>query len=391
MKQLFNLLRTPQFDIFDKLLMIFCGILAILSTLPIKDTHRLVFGFCLMIIAMVVHRVYLWFQSRRAGIVLYRNWSEAPERFKVEPTLRYIGTHKAKLEIVGRTCFRWLCGKEDNFESQAVDFVEEEKQQRQQIRNAIIQGGSISFVVQNPYVPVPVFNREQNSRLRRQCQQAISSFQKIVEELDPKQRQHIDLFITNEVVDNSMVRIFENSKVTRFIFDLSIKFKSQNVTGGQVANPFLVFKGDKGGVEEYGAEFAFILKKAIPKEDFDHNAAEAKRRIEKHINGYPYHSRLRQDTSKRLAWFAALQQIDMVNNPNSNFISPPACIQLLVTNKCVTKCVMCDHHKLADQAGQADEHPELRLDARRWFAVFIVISHSFGPDDFAGRCLLGLF
>ena len=28
---------------------------------------------------------------------------------------------------------------------------------------------------------------------------------------------------------------------------------------------------------------------------------------------------------------------------------------------------------------------------RRRFAVFIVISHSFGPDDFNGRCLVGLF
>lgn len=306
----------------------------------------------LLILAMII-RFGEWY-SFRLGVRFYRNWHESPRKYRVEETIQYLSERNLHLEIIGRTCFRWLCGDENIFESNKLAFLENLKLQQDRLCRAVRDGSTIHFIIQNPNISVPFFNEEDNQRLRQHAHAAIASYETINSKLAEVDKQKVKLSFTNEVIENSMSRLMEGEYIIRLIFDLSIKFKSPNVPLEKISKPFLVFESNKSGIDEFREEFDFILSKSIPKTVFDNSARQGYEKVNSIISSYPHYSKLRGDECRKMAPVAARHFLAENNSPIVEKTPPPLSIQLLVTNQCTTQCKMCDHYKLFNPIDELD-------------------------------------
>lgn len=334
-----------------KLLAIFAVLLGIVSQFSLGPWQTIIIAaFSITLIVLIagsLFRFTKWYMARPV-VAFFRNWHEAPPKYGVEETLRCVAQKQATIEIVGRTCFRWLCGDENAFERNDESFYNTKTKLHQCIRDAIESGATIHFILQNPNVPIPFFDKTNNLRLRRHAQAAIASYKQIVQSLGPTYQQSLTLSFTNEVVDNSMVRIKEGSQVTRFIFDISTKFRPSSISKRLTSKPFLVFEGTESGADEFREELNSILAGAIPEKTFTEQERHGHQAVESLIRDYPHYSRLRQDRSAYLARFAAINFLVEAGSPLVDSPTPPISVQLLVTNQCTTTCKMCEHYRLYD-------------------------------------------
>lgn len=322
----------------------------------------------ILIIFYFLAKIKDWFDSRQK-LRVYENWNVAPKKYEVNDTLDYCGKTKAHLEIIARTCFRWLCGDEETFKVKIESFEEERSSLQDKIIETIKQGASIHFVLQNYNIPVPFFTPTETIALRQHAEASIKSYKEIRDRLrETQQRRRLRLSFVNKVIENSMVRIIENNKVTRFIFDLGIKFKSPESQKSTISKPFLVIESPKPTIDEindlFGGEFKYILELSIPEERFEKEKQDHVNDINNLINEYKHYSKIRGDNSKALATVAADYYLAENDAGSEIKNTPPICIQLLVTNNCTTHCKMCDHYKLFKPGDElTDDELFLILDA----------------------------
>lgn len=297
----------------------------------------------ILLLYLAKHRYVQWSKSKD-GVKFYHNWKEMPRQYEAINTLKYLSHNTAKLEIIGRTCFRWLCGDEIAFEKDQNAFQAQAVLLQDHILEAIQRGSSIHFVLQNPYIPVPSFEKVENDRLRLHASTAIANYEAIRAKLKHDARTRITLSFLDDLIENSMVRLIHNSKTIRFIVDFTIRFKSSNISLGQLSKPILSFPTTISANDEFYREFEYILSNTMPKEKFDQQKEAGRNEVKLLIKGYTHHSTLRKDHSRLLAKKAA----NYFPNGNSSQYKevPPASAQILITNQCTTFCTMCDHFKL---------------------------------------------
>lgn len=267
-------------------------------------------------------------------------------KYRVEQTLQYCAKNSALLEIIARTCFRWLCGNENLFEENQPAFKNDQKRLQNLVIRTIKNGASIHFILQNPNVSIPYFSQDETNRLLTHVKATLLSYESIYRALEPSEQQRLKLSFTNDVIENSMVRITEDSKITRIIFDLGIKFKSTHPTVGKIAKPFIAIETPGSGIGDFNDEFNYILSKAAPKHDFEQQKGVYLSKAMHLIEEFRHHSELRKDTSVSLAVLATRHYMAENNSHHNHEIPEAASVQLLVTNQCTTRCKMCDHYKI---------------------------------------------
>lgn len=282
----------------------------------------------------------------RSKVKFYRNWDEVPLEFDIGKTLRHITRQKATLEIIGRTCFRCLCGNEIEFEQNMKSYSKNKSELQRQICEAIINECRITFVLQNPNIPIPYFKTDENIKLREHALEAIKSYDEIRQQLPRIDlRNRFLLKFSNEVIESSMLRITEGSTVTRLIVDLSDDFAEPNNSIRRISKPILAFSNAGAeSIEDYNRNFNYFLSNSSHKEEMDKKTKIGHKEVEALISQYTFHSDLRKDESKYLATIAARRFLSARGNSDSGV--PPICVQLLITNQCTTFCKMCDHYKL---------------------------------------------
>jgi MoaA/NifB/PqqE/SkfB family radical SAM enzyme len=322
---------------------------------PLAKIGTAVLGVVILILVlMILTKVTAWYRSR-PGVRIFLNSAESPAKYRVENTLDHLAQHQdMHLEIIARTCFRWLCGDETKLIEDPADFREQQRMLQDKLRVAVQKGSTIHFVLQNPKRRIPYFNDQQNERLHHHGQLAIESFEIVLQRLTEHDRARFNMSFIDDVVENSMTRLVEKSHVARLIFDISIRFKST----GHVSKPFLLFESSGNGIDEFKQEFEHLLSLAIPKSQYDQlseyeqKVAEGKQAADAIIESYKFHSRLRKDESRTLAKVLARHYLATTKPELTQTIPPPVSVQLLVTNECTTKCQMCSHHLLHTLYGQ---------------------------------------
>jgi MoaA/NifB/PqqE/SkfB family radical SAM enzyme len=318
--------------------------------------------FVVMLTIFAGVRLMEWRQISRSGIRgmtvrIYLNGEEAPPKYQIDETLQYIAKKRARLEIISRTSFRWLCGDEKQFVENRETFHENQTKLQDRIREVIKSGGSIHFILQNPHKPVPFFSRDDNLRLFEHASEAIKSYEEILsdKELLEAHKARLILSFTDEVIENSMSRVKEEGMITRLTRDLGSKFKISDVSSETISKPFLVAESKKHSIELFREEFDFILNGAISKEGFDGQKKQAHEEVETLIQKYPHHSQLRGDRSEEMAATAARYFLAESGSPFVEKIPPPVSVQLLVTNQCTTRCKMCTHYDLFDSKNELND------------------------------------
>ena len=178
------------------------------------------------------------------------------------------------------------------------------------------------------------------------------------------------------VIENSMVRLIENSKIVRIIFDLGIKFKSSHSAVGKISKPFIVIESPGSEIRDFNDEFDYTVNKSTFQDDFDQQRGIHLSKAIELINKFRHHSQLRKDTSESLASFASRHYVVENRSDDNQRFPEPACVQLLVTNQCTTKCKMCDHFKLFRKGNElADSEINCVLDMIHHMGTkFVIIS-----------------
>ncbi len=289
-------------------------------------------------------------KGRQSKAELYENWEDKRlTPFSIGSILEKLQKGHM-LEIIARSGIHWLCGGPNAN-------AETRKELQGDIYRAVRKGGSIHFVIQNQNVPVPWFDKGETDLLRTHIELATKSFEEIDIRLKDtknslKDRNEASKFgefkmsITNSVVANSMTRYSDSTGGGHFIFDISTEFQSQKPDQkNDTFKPFLLFETPCEAVAEFNEKFSDLLKSqdTYDKSVFDTKRNKGLAKIDSLIKTYASHSLQRGDTSKQQARIAADYH---KAKKNRDRIPAPACVQLLVTNKCSSVCEMCDHGKM---------------------------------------------
>jgi MoaA/NifB/PqqE/SkfB family radical SAM enzyme len=301
------------------------------------------FVLALVFLVLIAATRYVVHRKLKPTLQFYRNHEEAPNKYGRKEILKQAQNNNAELEIAARTAFRWLCGDEREYREDRERFDATQKTLLDEIRQCVVQGASINFTLQNPHTRIPYFDQRSHDLLKEHLKEAIRGYEIIRNNLEDA-KGTLALSFSEDVIENSIVRLKVHSKLRLLIFDLSVGFKSNGQSRGKLSKPFLVYKGSGGEFERFAVEFLNSVKgRSVSKVLFDSERRKAIDKAERLIAEFPYHSRIRGDNSSRLANKAAeylLAERNVVENP------PPVSIHLSITNKCTTECTMCDHHKL---------------------------------------------
>ncbi|MCK5137130.1 MAG: radical SAM protein [Bacteroidales bacterium] len=324
---------------------LFSLILAILVVLetnnigPIKKALIILLIFITFFLTL--WKIYTWYSSKRK-YVFYENWNNAPKYYQVDETLKYLAEQKCKLEIISRTSMQWLLGREIDWNQKNEKYINKKNELKDAIKGALKRGSSIHFILQNPDLKIGQFGTEEQTRLYKQTIDAIESFEDIFKELDQELTENFTLKISNEIIDNSMLRLEKNNKIIRFIFEISIRFKNKQES--KFSKPFLAFTVETEELIEFEKKFNDIRTNAQPRAEFFKNLAY--KEIDKTILKFNQFSKIRNNNNKYLINpFAKLYKNELIE---SNLSIPSlTSIQLLITNKCTTHCIMCDHYKIS--------------------------------------------
>ncbi len=306
----------------------------------------------LLLIITITIKIVKFYKSPKP-LEFFPNWKGAPPNYSIEKTIGYESNNQIQIDVIGRTCFRWLCGDETNYNNDEKKELLEKEQSilQDKIFEAVKNGKNIHFVLKNPYIPIKQFTKKENEKLKSQAEMVIQSYDKILKRINSGSvLGKLQLSFVDDIVENSMVRISENSKIVRFIFDLSIKFKKPRVSEHSISKPFLVFSNE---IEpnEYLDEFDYLIGKSKFKEDVEKKRNEYKLKIDTLSQKYPRSSKQRGDTSENLKAVAAKYYLE---ETSQEIRVPPTTVQLLVTNQCTTKCLMCGHHDLYSKNDEMD-------------------------------------
>ena len=293
------------------------GILISIEKVQNSPSPILLVLFIIVLFAFLVYIIYTLIKN--PGIAFYAERSQAPKSYKTDSIIKKITRKRLNVTIVGRTNQSWF----ENIEKKKILY-----------EKAIAKGCKIKFIIQHHGVINNTNDHETIKRIPGEREESIRLFKSIREYLinnNAENAGNFQMFLTQNPVNNSMTDVYDN-KGYHFYFSYDI-----GLDPGK--NPFLIFR--KNSVLEE------IKKLRFDSEDksinlFEYEIKQAKGAIDTIIKKYSQFSELRDNHNKKLVYYYYKRK----NFIEENKFFPPVSIQLLVTNKCTAKCVMCSHHSI---------------------------------------------
>jgi MoaA/NifB/PqqE/SkfB family radical SAM enzyme len=291
----------------------------------------------------------------RQGAKVYDDWDKVDDSFKVDQTLSLLLQNKLTLEVIGRTCLRWLCGEESDLKTNQARFDLRTTELQGLIARAIENGSDIHFVLQGERVSASFLSEEDNARLDGHARLSIRSFEQIRSKLSAKDAKRLRMSFVDDVVYLSVVRLIADTTIRRVVIDLNTSFKGTPVTREAVSIPIIVFPHGMDVNSTFMRSVEVIIKKAVDYGDLYPDLKPGLDRVERLAADFPHYSSLRNDQSANL--IPHVSQVYLNKVAGRKPAVAPLSVQFLVTNRCTTKCTMCDHY-LIDAKGQR-KTPEL--------------------------------
>jgi len=321
------------------------GISALFAIGPWRTLALAVFGLCLIYLGVVsLTRLARWY-STRTGVRTFLRRDEIPRKYHPIATYAACATPTATLEIAGRTCISWLCGSERDVETDDNQAKQQKEKLHAALLSCIASGATVRFYMQNPLLPFPLFTQQKRMRLRKHAEVAIGAYEEVWNRIPSEQRPRLVLFLVNEWIDNSMVRLSFGGKVERTVLDLSAQFRAP---GGAVSKPLLIVETRQEDTQQFlKEEFDRIAQIGTPLTQWKKEKEELIGKAKQIISAYTHHSNTRNDRSSAIALLAARHYTEQ--SATAAEIAPPVSAQFLITNNCTTQCAMCDHYKLGEK------------------------------------------
>jgi len=295
------------------------GVVAIIQILGVT---QITLPPIVLVIFILFITVAIIIRFLKKKIIFFSDRNNAPKRFKVESILKKIARKKLNLTVAGRTNKSWF---------------EDKDKKKELYENALKNDCKIKFIIQHDYVKNVNINDDLKiQKIEKERKEAISSFKYIYEYLEnkkfPNLEEDFQLRLTQEPVNNSITDMYRGNYHTRFTFDIGLNLKQ---------NPFLVFCKNSA-LNELLNQLSEIERKSMKLSDYEEKYRKANIKIEDAISRYSQFSEQRENHNKKLIHHYYKRKGLLEKNE----FYPPISIQLLITNKCTAKCIMCRHHSI---------------------------------------------
>ena len=271
-----------------------------------------VFSFAI-IIAVISYRLHL----AKIQIEFFKDRKRKPRIFEVDNMLKYIAQNNYNLSVIGRTNISWF------------DLTEKRIRLYQK---AISKGCKIEFIIQHNFVKNKNLSKPRIiNTIKKDYSMVIQKYGELIIKIDTKNR--IQLFLTNKAIENSMTKIYSNSEF--------IKYFSYDISQNIEEKPFIVFWNDSV-FEELKNKFDYFKTNSISLTDYNAKTKAASKDVSKLIKNFSQFSSQREnDNNKLVHHFFEFRKAE-----KEGLNKPPISIQLLITNRCTSKCIMCNHHEI---------------------------------------------
>jgi len=304
----------------------------------IKDipflTNDYILIFAIIIFSLLLISFIFYYISNK-NFSFYRDKEQGPKNNKNYKNiiLENIKNKKLNLLVVGRTNISWF-----------KDIKEDEESDIEKLYiNALKNGCKIEFIIQSKEVINNSLDEVTKNTIKKDLPQTIEYFKmlcKNIEKNGVKIQDNFKLSLTTIPVNNSMtIQYHTNNKgdyYNYFSYDIG-----QNVINVKNAkNPYLLFRNNTV-IPEIIYELNNIQKYKTILYEY-----EEKRDLEKAVNiilnKYHLSSSQRENHNKKIIY----HYFERKKLLKENIFYHPVTIQLMITNKCTTECVMCDHHSI---------------------------------------------
>ncbi len=276
--------------------------------------------------------------------------NEGAEKYNISHVLCELGSGD-ELLVIARTCLSWFSEDKEQVSKKLV----------QEIYDAINRGATIKICLQDLLVEETVFSLKHKDRLEMHQGLALDGVGEVKSLISKsasmrQMSSRFEIKFIQKDISNSVVLITKEGRPVYLLLDFGIGFTSK---------PFLVLH-DKESLSVLSGEVHSDYSEALSEDD--HMIINGKREIENLEAKYTEYIPQRKNNPKDLEvhfakWFLHQNKIATITTP------PPVSVQILLTNKCSTNCVMCSHYELG--ASRNDSASE--LDSDQIQAIFRLI------------------
>lgn len=265
-------------------------------------------------------------------LAVYVGGDQTPTRFTV---LGHLSSLKRgdELNVFARTCRRWFLGAEG--EAAEVSAARE-----QALIDAINGGAKVTFVIQDRRVPFTGKDGDESATLIREQDRVVKAYKRLRLRLGDLE-DAIDLRHVRQPVDHSYVIKKTGGQFALLILDLDNSFETK---------PFVAVRDPRLIAE-------FVKSRQRPTlSDSEFAEDICKTEISEVVGKVTEHLSSRGNAPERFPSHAIRVYLA---GERVHAMPPPMSVQLLLTNRCTTKCRMCTHYQLPQQNGLELRRDEL--------------------------------
>jgi MoaA/NifB/PqqE/SkfB family radical SAM enzyme len=275
------------------------------------------------IISLVILTIAIIILLKKKNIQFFGDRNKAPKRFNHSNLLNNMLKRKLNLTVIGRTNITWF----ENIEGK-----------KEHYKKALKKGCKIKFIIQHEFVKnINIKDDERNKKIKEERKNTIQNFKNLYEELkavDDIRDHNFELFLTSIHVNNSMTALHKSNDFPYFSYDIGLNIDR---------NPFLVFLNNSIISELRDQFIAFDSEEnCIDIFTYEERYNEGKTKIDALKEKYSKFSLQRDNQNKKMIY----HYFDRKKCLEKDEFYPPISVQLMITNRCTTNCIMCDHHSI---------------------------------------------
>ena len=190
------------------------GYIATLQRSEIQITFPSIVVSILYVLSLIFI-IFILLRRLKQNVKFYEDRDKSPSKFKIENILKSITKNKLNLTVIGRTNSSW--------------FNEIDKT-RELYKKALNQNCIIKFIIQHEFVENNNVEDEVKRKIIEDHQTVKNAYKQLYD--DFKHNSCFQLFLTKNVIENSMTNIYKGEVSEYFSYDIGLTIKK---------NPFLIF------------------------------------------------------------------------------------------------------------------------------------------------------
>jgi MoaA/NifB/PqqE/SkfB family radical SAM enzyme len=253
-----------------------------------------------------------------------------PDKYSIESILKKIlkKRHRVNVTVIGRNNSKW-------FDNKLLPYY----------NNDLLEYCTFRFVIQYVFVKNENVDENINKIIDEEYKNVTEAYGKIYSSLSDDNKKYFSLYLTSKKIENSMTYITYDIKNEEMWYDLTQEL---------VIRPVILFK-NKYIPDDLKNRIKNIINNKNCKDWFKYveECESAKEETNNLINEFTFTDK-DQRGNESYKWASVYFNFREKLKENRHFV-PPITVQTLITNKCTSNCVMCDHYTISNNRSMSQD------------------------------------